>query len=275
MKLKILSAAALAALLYALTVLIPLQFYKPDEPPPFLENISIPEATTDFTLYDQATGETFSLPPERLLPNAIACEMDPNSPPEALKAQAVACYSWFCYQKEHRKEIVCDSEAFLVWTTDEKLQELWGDSFPAHYAALQACAEAVAGELLTVDGRPMEAEYFALSAGATLDGIASPWDQFADGYLSYVSPEAELEILSRKNGYVEKAIYDGQKMTGEELREKLGLRSAAFFAEDAGLTVRGWGHGRGMSQTGAQWMAKQGFSYREILEHYYPLAELS
>lgn len=270
MKNKILLAIT-ALLLYAVTVVIPYSFYQPETPPGFLEGASLPVQSEAFTLYDQATGETLTLTAEELLPNAVACEMDPASPPEALKAQAVAAYTWFCYQKEHRKEIVCDSEACLVWTTDEQLKARWGEAFPARSQVLHECAEAVAGELLTVGGKPIEAEYFAISAGTTLDGIASPWDRFADGYLSY-APAEGLEILTVKNGYVEQALYEGEKLTGEELRKKLGLRSAAISLDG---TVRGWGHGRGMSQAGAQAMARLGFSCREILAHYYPLAELS
>ena len=62
--------------------------------------------------------------------------------------------------------------------------------------------------------------------------------------------------------------------TGQELREAFGLRSANFdIAEADGkvkFTVRGFGHGVGMSQFGADYMAKQGSGYREILQWYYP-----
>ena len=63
-------------------------------------------------------------------------------------------------------------------------------------------------------------------------------------------------------------------VTGEELREALGLRSACFqlrvVDEVFQFTVHGWGHGVGMSQAGAAYLASQGESYQEILAHYYP-----
>ena len=54
----------------------------------------------------------------------------------------------------------------------------------------------------------------------------------------------------------------------------LGLRSADFdiVKNDDGvvITTRGYGHGVGMSQYGANGMGKAGYSYQDILLHYYP-----
>ena len=61
--------------------------------------------------------------------------------------------------------------------------------------------------------------------------------------------------------------------TGRAVRTALGLRSTnftiAYQGEEAVLTTVGYGHGVGMSQVGANAMAAQGSSYREILQHYY------
>ena len=71
----------------------------------------------------------------------------------------------------------------------------------------------------------------------------------------------------------------GMSFTGREIREKLGLRSNWFTVELAGdgLTfhVKGYGHGVGMSQYGAQAMALMGSSYRNILGHYYTGVQLT
>ena len=57
------------------------------------------------------------------------------------------------------------------------------------------------------------------------------------------------------------------------LRELLGLRSSDFdFALQDGtftFTPLGYGHGVGLSQYGADYLARQGSDYRAILEHYY------
>ncbi|MBR3570079.1 MAG: stage II sporulation protein D, partial [Oscillibacter sp.] len=65
----------------------------------------------------------------------------------------------------------------------------------------------------------------------------------------------------------------GIKTTGSKVRSALGLRSACFTWEygdgKASFYVTGYGHGVGLSQYGANQMAKDGASYREILSHYY------
>jgi stage II sporulation protein D len=66
----------------------------------------------------------------------------------------------------------------------------------------------------------------------------------------------------------------GAALPGAEVRKAFSLRSACFSLEWTGedflFTVRGSGHGVGMSQYGAQVMAAQGAGWREILAHYYP-----
>ena len=82
------------------------------------------------------------------------------------------------------------------------------------------------------------------------------------------------EVEYTDGGRVDAITLGGVRFTGRELRELFSLRSAAFtVAHEDGrfvFTVTGYGHGVGMSQYGANVMAKQGHSYTEILSHYYP-----
>ena len=76
-----------------------------------------------------------------------------------------------------------------------------------------------------------------------------------------------------EGGYV-KSITTGNKiMSGTALREILLLRSANFRVyrdkEQIVFAVKGYGHGAGMSQVGANYLAGEGYTYRQILEHYY------
>lgn len=65
----------------------------------------------------------------------------------------------------------------------------------------------------------------------------------------------------------------GKTFTGREIREKLGLQSTDFSWKRKGDTIivstKGYGHGVGMSQYGANGMAKEGKKYEEIVRHYY------
>lgn len=70
----------------------------------------------------------------------------------------------------------------------------------------------------------------------------------------------------------------GKNYSGREVREKLGLPSSCFTIDYANgkytFTTKGSGHGVGMSQYGAQAMALDGASYKDILNHYYTGIEI-
>lgn len=91
-------------------------------------------------------------------------------------------------------------------------------------------------------------------------------------------PATWLEITSRTDGkYVGTVRVGNTTTTGRKIRESiLGLRSHAFdISYDAdsrifNVTTYGYGHGVGMSQTGSMLYARQGWTYVQILNHYYP-----
>ena len=106
-------------------------------------------------------------------------------------------------------------------------------------------------------------------------------EDFREKFLA-VHPSADLS--GGMKGWLKNAVTDsagsvaalsvgGVTVKGTELRTILGLRSACFEweAQDGRLVffVTGYGHGVGMSQYGANQMAKEGADYREILTHYY------
>lgn len=281
---------------------------------------SSPQPDRTFTLRDASTGETFTVPRREFVEASLACEMDLSSPVEALKAQAVAAYTYYSRQQADGQTIACDTANWLVYVPESAMRERWGEDFEDYKAVLTAVVDAVEGQLLTYQGKPILASYFAISTGGTeavenvwspdaslehpyLQAVASPGDVFSDGYLSTVrltdeqfreavaayfadnppdlsGPAEEwlTEMEYTPSRMVKSAKLGGKAVTGPELRSALGLRSAGFtFTWEEGVfdfTVRGWGHGVGMSQAGAVFMAKQGADYREILAHYYPGAEL-
>ena len=290
--------------------------------PGFLDTRELPSSNQEedvFTLYDSATGETFQVSAEEFLPAALACEMDLSAPDEALKAQAIALYTFYCNQRARNDgdgaDFACDTANWLVYVPQTAMEERWGENFASYYEKLQSITAEVQGQVLTWEGEPIQACFFAISSGNTasalevwgqdlayLPSVASPGDCLSDGYLSTVSftaqqlqdaakaawgdeldftgPEEEWvkDLTISPSGYVTAATVGGKTVTGEELREALGLRSACFSMScqegTFTFTVRGWGHGVGMSQAGAMYLANEGASYQEILAHYYPGATL-
>lgn len=75
------------------------------------------------------------------------------------------------------------------------------------------------------------------------------------------------------SGRVETVSVGGTDIEGTELRRIFGLRSACFTvaadSESVTFRVTGYGHGVGMSQYGANQLARKGKTWQEILEWYY------
>jgi len=103
---------------------------------------------------------------------------------------------------------------------------------------------------------------------------------FPEGEFPNDSPESWIKLLSRSDSnYVTKAEIGGVKAHGQQLRNALGLRSScmeiSYNDGTFSITTKGYGHGVGMSQYGADFMARQGKSCKQILAHYYPETELA
>ena len=103
-------------------------------------------------------------------------------------------------------------------------------------------------------------------------------DKFKKSYggvqVNEIDLKNEIKILERSNGgSVEKIKIGNKEIKGTDVRSILNLNSANFdikFNENyLDIVVKGYGHGVGMSQWGAEGMAKEGHKYYEILSHYY------
>ena len=245
----------------------------------------------------------------------VAAEMPALYEAEALKAQAVAAYTFACYRMQNNTsaeyDISSDSDTAQCFITREEAAARWGEKSDEYAKKIDNCINAVEGEILTYDGEPIFEAYHAISAGTTnscadvwgsdlsyLKSVNSAGDSLADGYLSEATFTADelveklksitspkgapqdyfTDIKTADNGYVKKITYCGADTTGAQIAESLQLRSANFeikFADgNFTFTVKGYGHGVGLSQTGADYMAKQGSNYNEILLHYYSNAQL-
>lgn len=298
----------------------------PNPPAGFLDDaaVSITQQSDDsapFRILDKATDEVLTVPIRDFLPAAVACEMPLTAPDEALKAQAVATYTYYIREQQAGKlkqaDFTCNTENWLVYVTPAQLQARWGEDYDTNYGRLKTLTDAVYGELLTYQGEPICASYFSISAGSTeasenvwggqmdyLQAVASPGDSLSDGYvstrsftsdeiqnlaetfypdLSFDFTQSETDWFSEQtrsaSGYTQTISLCGQTLKGTEVRNMLALPSTCFDVTYDGVyytfTLRGYGHGVGMSQTGAIFMAGQGSTYEDILLHYYTGATLT
>lgn len=226
---------------------------------------------------------------------------------QAVAARSYALYC--AKSGRHGGAVCTDHNCCQSWLGDDALKAQWGENYELYRGSLAAAASATAGQYLSYNGEPVFAAFHSSSAAATEDcssvwaatpylvSVSSP--ETADdvpGYVSYVRctpldfrdtvlyayPEADFTSaesqwvggLSRDaSGRVASAILGGVSVDGVTLRSLFKLRSTAFElcydGESFLFTVTGYGHGVGMSQYGANVMAREGADYTEILAHYY------
>lgn len=249
-------------------------------------------------------GKEVSDPMEVVIARIVQVEIGASAPMEAMKAQAVAIYS-FLLNRSPGRVIAISGLAYTSATPSSR--------------CLQA-AQAVAYEaILDSSGNPISAQFFAISAGRTansadiwggyapyLVSVDSPYDVGCSGYAtSYDISAADLasQVKSAENVdltlcankadwvkitgrdangvYVSKVLLgNSHTVSGNRMRYIIGgskIRSHSFevsYRPDSDtfhFDVKGYGHGVGMSQMGAVGMANRGYDYRQILSHYYSI----
>ncbi len=245
----------------------------------------------------------------------VAAEMPALYHEEALKAQAVAAYTFATVKRKQNSaleyDITNDHTVDQSFITEAQAREKWGDDAEEYIAKIKKAVAETEGELICYNDQPITAFYHAISSGKTEDpknvwGKELPYlksklsagDTLAKNYITEASFTAdelaeklkgEVELsgdtadyfgaLTRTEaGTVSQVELCGKKISGFKLQALLSLRSANFevkFAENKLVfTVKGAGHGVGMSQNGANFMANEGSSYKEILNYYYENCEI-
>lgn len=242
---------------------------------------------------------------------ALACEMPATYNEEALKAQAVACYTYYKYIKENSDnsetaisyDISNDSSTHQGYLTNEQMKEKWGEKYDSYKNKLEQVVLSVLGECIMYDSEPILALYHAISPGKThsaktVFGTEMPYLQSVTAIGDNLSPDFDSKktftkeelikklnlkdikgnmikkITNDENGYVNEITLSNKSYSGIELAAELDLRSPSFTAEYKNekyvFSVKGYGHGVGMSQYSADYMARQGSTYKEIISYFYP-----
>ncbi|MBQ7038394.1 MAG: stage II sporulation protein D [Clostridia bacterium] len=310
-------------LCYCLFLLLPLptlpkSVNSSDEPSPAPDaSHKIPTESNDavFKVLDADAGVIYTFAERDFLIYTVASEMPASYPTEALKAQAVATYTYYTYEKARQAENTAALQGadfsavpstFPETYSPEGLKKYWGDNYDTHLQTIAAAVDAVYGKQILYDGSPIFAAYHSSNAGKTessaivwgnefayLQPVVSSGDTLSPHYNTtvvvsdsdFAAAFPELSLIGdagnwisgtptvTDSGTVTSITIGGTNYTGKQVREALGLRSACFSVthgtDGFTFTVSGYGHGVGMSQHGAKAMAEQGFTYDEILRHYY------
>ena len=277
-----------------------------------------PESTDTLTVFRSVSGEKVEIDFFEYVCGSVAAEMPLSYHEEALKAQAIACYTNALRLKSSSESdavyhISDDSSVHQGYLNKEQRKEKWGEDFEKYESKLKSIVKSVESLAIYYENELCVAAFHAICSGRTesaeniwgekvpyLEGVKSSGDNLSPQYSSVVVFEKEefLEIAKKlteneniksikntieikkksKAGTVLKIRIDKQEFSGEEIRKAFSLKSPVFTVEATEKTVTfnvtGYGHGVGMSQYGADFMARQGSSYEEILKHYYKGVEI-
>lgn len=239
---------------------------------------------------------------ENYLIGVVAAEMPATFSFEALKAQAVASRT-FAYKKIVSGSLTYDDlckDKGQAYITIDEMKDKWKDSYDIYYETIKSAVRETNKEIIVYNDKPINAYYFSSSNGFTedskyvfgeeeyLSSVEIPSDTENKEYLSY--KEIKTDEFKEKLGISDSEItisnivrsntnhiltieINKKKYTGVEIRKLLDLRSTDFdinVSENIiNVTTRGYGHGVGMSQNGANYLAKEGKNYKEIINYFY------
>ena len=256
------------------------------------------------------TGIIDKVPLEEYVMGVVAGEMPVSFELEALKSQAVASRTYVMYHisKNKDKEYdVVDTVMNQVYLDSNEMKKKWGSNYQKYVSKIKKAVEETAYQYILYDGEIAETLFFSTSVGYTenseeifmnkvpyLRSVKSSWDKISPVFSeknSYTlkeflhllnlenSSNLNIEIIdTTSTGRVNKLKINNRIFTGKQIANLLNIRSSCFEIEEnkgiVTVVTRGYGHGVGMSQYGAQGMAKEGYTYEEILKHYYTGVEI-
>lgn len=248
------------------------------------------------------------IPLEEYVIGVVACEMPASFLPEALKAQAVASRTYALKMMNGKNTYDLENSTNnQCYISKEEMKEKWEDSYSKYFNKIKQAVESTKGMYLEYNGEIISAFYFAMSNGYTeeseyvfkenlpyIKSVSSKWETKHDNFVNenifteneflkklkiYDKQINKIEILKRTNtNRVDKIKVNNKIIEGTEFRKLLNLKSTDLtIKENNGkvfIQTKGYGHGVGMSQYGANGLAKENRAYDEILKYYYQNIEI-
>lgn len=264
--------------------------------------------TTFFTNTKKANiiyvkDKDLSLDVDDYIIGVVAGEMPALFQNEALKAQAIASRSYALSSLTDNQVTISSSINDQVYLTNYELKEKWQDKYEEYYQKIASAVKETSNLVIKRDKKILKTYYFSMSNGYTessldvfnintFSSVESPYETslinftvekiFSEEELKKILNLSEIKITNIEKSatnHIKTLTVSNNTYTGIEFRKKLNLRSTDFTIEQKNtnyvITTKGYGHGVGMSQYGANEMAKNGDNYETILNHYYKNTKIS
>lgn len=268
-------------------------------------------SNTTVRIKREATGAIEEVPLEEYVVGVLAGEMPVSFELEALKAQAVAARTYVMKKMIDNKNNdydILDTPTNQMYIDNQTLKTKWKDNYTEYINKLKTAVLDTRGEYLTYDDSVIDALFFSTSVGATenseevftnalpyLRSVDSSWDaevspvfsednrftltEFYNRLGLNYSENLQVELTeTTSTGRIKKIKINGVELDGSTVKSKLDIRSNYFEIqkenEEVLVTTKGYGHGVGMSQYGAQAMALKDYQYDQILKYYYQDVEI-
>ena len=225
---------------------------------------------------------------------------------QAVAARSYALHKMEGGKEDNGADVCTDFAHCQAYITDEKARANWGDSADNNLKKISRAIEETRGKIMKYDGKVVTAVFHSTSSGNTesavdvwggnipyLTGVKSEGEHLSPKYLSTVTVGIDVfkETLKAENekvdfskasignidrsegGGIKNIVLYGENFKGTRVRTLFSLRSTNFDmsidGENVVFNVKGNGHGVGLSQYGANYMASTGKKYDEILLNYY------
>ncbi len=260
-----------------------------------------PVATNIMVTVQRSSGEIQTIPLEQYVAGVVASELGAGYNDASYKAQALAART-YAVKRINEGLILTDTTSNQVYRDPAQLQQLWGSAdYNTYYPEIVAAVNETSGQVIEYNGQLIDALFFSTSNGRTEDpvyvwggdvpylkSVSSSYDTQSPYYyhvntysynefatrLGISSANLYANVLTRTaNGSVNAINISGRTFSGTYVESHLGLNSTdfdiSFSNGQVTITQRGWGHGVGLSQYGAYMMGQEGYSYQQIIHHYY------
>lgn len=209
--------------------------------------------------------------------------------------------------EEHKGAVICSDYAHCqAYVSEEDRKASWGENADEKWKKISEAVEETDGIIIKYGGEPISAVFHSTSSGKTeraadvwgsdfpyLQSVDSAGDERSPKYTGEVRlsvdefkriAEDNIEGIDWNSGLYSNIVRSdaggiitlgigGQTVKGTEFRSIFDLNSTnAEITEGGGeviINTRGYGHGVGMSQYGANYLAEEGMDFEDILKAYY------